>query len=250
MTTRGLVRLSTVVLPVVLFTLLSSSAAMACVAPTNDAIRAGLAKDLSKYPGVRVAVDDCVVTLSGTTERLPDKLDATKKAKHYGAVVSVVNNIAVAGPQVADSEIAAKVAKKLLYDRTFQGNVFDWYTVASNNGTVTVSGYAHTPMAKDSALALVEYATGVKDIVDKIEVLPLSTFDDSIRIAAARRIYGGTSFIGSNDPAHPIRIIVENGHVTLEGVVNSQVDRTRAFMAVSGLGGVFSVKNDLVVKRG
>ena len=55
---------------------------------------------------------------------------------------------------------------------------------------------------------------------------------------------------GAMDPAHPIRIIVENGHVILEGVVNSEVDRTVAGMKVSGLNGVFSMENKLAVKKG
>jgi len=227
-----------------------AASAMACVAPTNEAIRGSLTKDLAKYPGVTVSVDDCVATLSGTVDRLPDKLAAGRKAKSYGAVTNVVNKIGVGGIVVADNELATKLAKKLAYDRSNQGNVFDWYTIESKNGVVTIAGYAHNPMAKDSALNVVEDTKGVKDLVDKVEVLPLSSFDDSIRIAAARRIYGGSSFIGSMDPAHPIRIIVENGHVILEGVVGSELDRTMAGMKVNGLGGVFSVENKLVVKRG
>jgi len=231
-------------------TLLLASAAMACVVPTNDAVKGALSKDLAKYPGVMVSVDDCVATLTGQVGRFPDKQSAEKKAKHYGAISSVVNKISVAGPVVADNELASKLARKLAYDRTMQGNVFDWYTVSSQNGAVTVAGYAHNPMAKDSALILAANATGVKDLVDKIEVLPVSLFDDQIRVQAARRIYGGSSFIGASDPVHPIRIIVENGHVILEGVVNSELDRTVAGMKVNGLGGVFSVENKLEVKKG
>jgi len=233
-----------------LFSVLGAGSVMACVAPTNEAIKAGLTKDLAKYPGVSASVDDCVVTLTGQVNRFPDKQSAGKKARNYGAVSSVVNKISIAGPVVPDQELAAHTAKSLEYDRTFQGNMFDWYTVESHDGAVTVAGYAHNPMAKDSALTIVANMKGVKDVVDKIEVLPASFYDDQIRIAAYRRIYGGSSFIGSNDPAHPIRIIVENGHVILEGVVNSELDRTVAFMKVNGLSGVFSVENKLEVKRG
>ena len=231
------------------FTLLLAATAMACVAPTNDAVKSALAKDLAKYPGVVVSVDDCVATLTGQVDRFTDKQTAARKARRYGAITSVVNKISVGGPSVADNELAAKLARKLAYDRTMQGNVFDWYTVNSENGAVTVTGYAHNPMAKDSALSLAASTTGVKDLVDKIEVLPVSLMDDQIRMAAARRIYGGSSFIGAIDPIHPIRIIVDNGHVILEGVVNSELDRTVAGMKVNGLSGVFSVENKLEVKR-
>jgi hyperosmotically inducible protein len=230
--------------------LATASMAFACVAPTNDAVRGALAKDLAKYPGVAVRVDDCVATLSGNVDKYTDKQSAEHKAKHYGALVRIVNNIAVAGPAIPDAELAAKLARKLAYDRTMYGNVFDWFTVASNGGAVTITGYAHNPMAHDSALALVASSKGVKDVVDKVEILPVSLFDDQIRVAAARLIYGGSSFIGAMDPARPIRIIVENGHVKLEGVVNTMLDKTVAGMKVNGLFGVFSVQNDLLVKKG
>ena len=79
----------------------------------------------------------------------------------YGALNKIVNNISVGGPSVADAELANKLARKLAYDRSMQGNVFDWFTVSSQNGAVTVAGYAHNPMARDSALAEVASTTGV-----------------------------------------------------------------------------------------
>jgi hyperosmotically inducible periplasmic protein len=243
MTRKGLVSLG-------LSFLLSATMAFACAAPTNEAVRASLAKDLAKYPGVTVKVDDCMATLSGTVDRYTDKMSAAHKARSYGALSSIVNNINVGGSTVPDDQLASKLTKSLAYDRTMMGNVFDWFTVSVNQGAVTIGGYAHNPMAHDSALGIVETTNGVKDVVDKVEVLPLSSFDDQIRMAAARRIYGGTSFLGSMDPAHPIRIIVDNGHVMLEGVVISQVDKQMAAVKVSAMPGVFSVENHLQVKKG
>jgi osmotically-inducible protein OsmY len=231
-------------------TLLLGATAFACAPPTNDAVRASLSKDLAKYSGVTVSVDDCVATLTGQVDRFPDKQAATKKAKSYGAISRIVNNITVAGPVVSDADLTHKLSRELAYDRTFQGNAFDWFSVASQNGAVTISGYAHNPMAKESAMILAANTKGVKDLVDQVEVLPVSLFDDQIRIAAFRRIYGGSSFAGANDPEHPIRIIVDNGHVILEGVVISELDRTVAGMKVNGLSGVFSVENKLEVKKG
>src|ERR1017187_3494275 len=118
------------------FTLLLAATAMACVAPTNDAVKGALAKDLAKYPGVVVSVDDCVATLNGQVDRFTDKQAAARKARNYGAITSVVNKINVGGPAVADNELATKLARKLAYDRTTQGNVFDWYTADSQNGAV------------------------------------------------------------------------------------------------------------------
>ena len=217
--------------------------------PTDRAVQAALGKDLAKYPAVAVKVEDNVATLSGTVAKFTDKQSAERKAKSYGAVRRVANLITVDGPRVDDAELAQKLARSLSYDRSSQGNVFNWFDVAVNNGKVTVSGYARTPMDKESALSLAASTKGVRDLEDKIEVLPLSTFDDEIRIAAARRIYGGANYLHALDPAHPIRIIVKNGNVTLMGVVNSQVEKIQAAMRVNGLLGVFSVNNELQVAR-
>ncbi len=243
MTRKGLTFLSAAFL-------LLSTAAFACVVPTNNAVQEKLAQDLAKYPGINVKVDDCVATLSGSVDKYQDKLNAAKKAHSFGALTNVVNNIAVAGPTVADDVLQKKLATDLAYDRTFFGNVFDWFTVDVTNGAVTLGGYAHNPIAHESALAIVQDMKGVKDVTDQVEVLPTSMIDDGIRIQAARLIYGGTSFAGSMDPAHPIRIIVENGNVKLEGVVISPLDKQMAYMKVMGMPGVFSVENDLLVKKG
>ena len=254
MTRRGLVSFS-------LTFLLAAATAFACAPPTNDAIQASLSKDLAKYPGVSVKVDDCMATLSGSVDRYTDKLAAYHKAHSFGALTGVVNNIVVTGPVVPDEELAKKLARALAYDRSItdhfsvldfltEENAFDWFRVDVHHGAVTLTGYAHNPMAHDSALALVDFEKGVKDVVDQVEVLPVSMLDDDIRLEAFRRIYSGSSFIGSSDPTHPIRIIVDNGHVILEGVVITPLDKQVAGMKVLGMGGVFSVENKLQVKKG
>jgi hyperosmotically inducible protein len=254
MTRRGLVSFSLTIL-------LSAAMAFACAPPTNDAVQASMAKDLAKYPGVTVKVDDCMATLSGSVDRYTDKLAAVHKAHSFGALAGVVNNITVAGPVVPDEELAKKLTRALAYDRSIadhfsvldfltQENAFDWFKVDVNHGAVTLIGYAHNPMAHDSALAVVEFEKGVKDVVDQVEVLPVSMLDDHIRLEAFRRIYYGSSFIGAGDPTHPIRIIVDNGHVTLEGVVITPLDKQVAGMKVSAMSGVFSVQNHLQVKKG
>ena len=84
----------------------------------------------------------------------------------------------------------------------------------------------------------------MKDVIDDIQVDPVSPMDDRIRIAVARAVYG---FAPLNkyaiDPAKPIRISVQNGNVTLFGVVNSQADKNAAGIRANGVAGVFSVKN-------
>ena len=79
-------------------------------------------------------------------------------------------------------------------------------------------------------------------------MLPVSLFDDSIRVRTARAIYRD-SVLGryASDPVHPIRIVVDNGHVTLYGTVQSVMDKTIAGIRASSVPGTFSVENKLAV---
>jgi hyperosmotically inducible protein len=83
---------------------------------------------------------------------------------------------------------------------------------------------------------------------DQVEVLPLSPFDDNIRIRTLRGLERTGSlyryFMGVNPS---IRIVVKNGHVTLDGIVQNSMDRQMAYMAANGISGVFSVTNDLSI---
>ena len=103
-------------------------------------------------------------------------------------------------------------------------------------------------MDKDSALALVSTYPGVKDVVDEIDVDPVSMMDDQTRMAVARAVYGyGMLNKYAIDPAKPIRISVQNGHVELYGMVDSQADKDVAFIRANAVSGVFEVKNYLLV---
>jgi osmotically-inducible protein OsmY len=89
---------------------------------------------------------------------------------------------------------------------------------------------------------------GVDRVINRIEVLPLSRFDDGIRIRTLRAVSrtGGLHryFRGANPSIH---IVVDRGHITLEGVVDSEADRNLAYIAARGVAGAFSVKNNLRV---
>jgi osmotically-inducible protein OsmY len=87
-------------------------------------------------------------------------------------------------------------------------------------------------------------------VVNHIEVLPLSPFDDRVRVAVARAVYGQPSMNRYALGANPsIRIIVKNGNVTLEGVVDDVMSRNIANIQANGVAGVFSVTNNLRVVR-
>ena len=218
----------------------------------NDAqIQADVAKalDNKRFKNVTVAVQNGFVTLTGTVDVYADKEDADNRAHHRKNVKGVQNLIEVAGPRVDDVTLRDKLAEKLVYDRVGYGTTsFNAFTIGVQNGVVTLGGVAYGPTDKDSAVSLVSNYPGVKDVVDNIEVAPVSPMDDRIRLAEARAIYGAPQLNKyAIDPAKPIRITVINGNVTLSGVVDNQGDKDIAGIKANGVPGVFKVTNNLQV---
>jgi hyperosmotically inducible periplasmic protein len=201
-----------------------------------------------QFKNVKVTVENGVATLSGTVDLYEYKVDADKRAHKSKGVSAVRNEIQVAGPNMPDQELQSKLGEKLAYDRVGYGNVFNAITLNVQDGAVTLGGHARTYVDRDSALALVSTYPGVKDVTNNIEVDPVSLFDDQTRFAVARAVYGFPTLNKyAIDPEKPIRISVQNGHVELEGVVDSLADKETAFIRANGVPGVFSVKNDLQV---
>jgi hyperosmotically inducible protein len=219
----------------------------------NDAqIQADVAKalDNKRFKDVQVSVQDGVVTLKGSVDVYSAKEDADSKAHHRKNVKAVQNLIEVnGGSEIDDVQLRNKLAEKLAYDRVGYGTTaFNALTIGVQNGVVTLGGVAYGPMDKDSALSVVANYPGVKDVVDNIEVAPLSPMDDRIRLAEARAIYGAAQLNKyAIDPAKPIRITVVNGNVTLSGVVDTQADKDVANLKANGVPGVFKVTNNLQV---
>jgi len=205
--------------------------------------------DAKQLQDVNASVEDGIVTLTGSVSLYQDKLDAAKKVKKMSSVNGVRNQIAVAGENIPDAQLQQKLAKKLAYDRVgYYDNAFNYLALSVKDGVVTVSGDTYNDVARDSALAIVQRMPGVKDVVSEVKVLPVSSFDDSIRIRTARAIYRD-SVLGryATDPVDPIRIVVDNGHVTLYGTVQSNLDKTVAGLRANSVPGAFSVDNKLVV---
>ena len=203
-----------------------------------------------QFQNVKVTVDNGIATLTGAVDLYEYKADAGKRVLHAKGVTAVRNLIEVSGATVPDRELQAKLEEKLAYDRVGYGNVFNAVTVSVTSGVVTLGGHARTDVDKDSALALVATTAGVKDVVGEIDVDPVSSMDDRIRLDVARAVYGYASLNRyAIDPARPIRISVQNGNVELYGMVASQSDKDTAFMRANGVSGVFSVKNYLQVEN-
>jgi hyperosmotically inducible periplasmic protein len=113
---------------------------------------------------------------------------------------------------------------------------------------VTLFGQVTRPTLKSDAEAAVKSIEGVSSVVNNIEVLPPSPMDDQIRRAVYRAIYSEPALSRYSIQAVPsIHIIVKNGNVTLEGVVDNETDKNLAYLRASQVPNVFSVKNNLVV---
>ena len=123
--------------------------------------------------------------------------------------------------------------------------VFDNVQAEVDQGVVTLTGKVTMPFKSHDIERQVAKVNGVSQVRNQIEVLPVSQFDDELRLGIARAIYGNSNFWNYGSMVNPpIHIIVANGHVTLEGVVNSNVDRALARSLASGFL-AFSVTNNL-----
>ena len=226
--------------------------AVAQGANSNDAQIEGdvhKALDNKRFGNVSASVQNGVVVLTGTVDRYADKEDADRRAHHVSRVKGVDNEIQIGGSAIGDEALRDKLAKALSYDRVGYGTTaFNSITIGVKNGVVTLGGTVYGPMDKDSAISLVSNTPGVRDVIDNLEVAPVSPMDDQLRLRLARVIYGDPQLQKyALDPAKPIRITVVNGNVTLSGVVDSKMDRDVAGIRANGVPGAFKVVNNLQV---
>jgi hyperosmotically inducible protein len=126
--------------------------------------------------------------------------------------------------------------------------VFDNIAFKVDGSTVTLLGQVVRPSLKSDAENAVKHIEGVEKVVNQIEVLPTSPMDDRLRLELYRAIYGYPALekyaLGVQKP---IRIIVKNGHVMLEGVVDNESDKNLAGLRANSVPGIFSVTNNLQV---
>jgi hypothetical protein len=127
--------------------------------------------------------------------------------------------------------------------------IFDSVDAQVDNGIVTLSGKVTMPYKRDDLERRVKRLAAVKEVRNRIDVLPVSKFDDDLRYQIARAIYSNGNFRPYAFMVNPpIHVIVEHGHVTLEGVVNSEVDRMLARSIASNFL-AFDVKNQLKTEK-
>ena len=148
----------------------------------------------------------------------------------------------------SEERIQREVRHELLMLPYF--GVFDNISYKVDGLNVTLMGAVTRPTLKSDAENAVKRIEGVERVDNQIEVLPLSPMDDELRLRLYRAIYGYPALEKYAMPVvKPIRIIVKNGHVTLEGVVDSEADKNLAGMRANSVSNVFSVANNLVVSK-
>lgn len=162
-----------------------------------------------------------------------------------------VSLIGIAWPAVASAQAPERKDLQVFNDiadhvnRYTQLTIFDSISASVDSGRVVLTGWVTMPYKKDDIEKRVRTVDGVAAIDNKIGVLPVSQFDDELRFRIARAIYSNSSFWHYAAMANPpIRIVVNRGHVSLEGVVQSNVERQLARSLASGFG-AFEVKNEL-----
>jgi hyperosmotically inducible periplasmic protein len=175
----------------------------------------------NEFRHLQAMTEDGIVTPSGTVDLYQQKLDAAKRVRKLDKVQGVRTLVAVS-TTVPDAELAAKLDRKLYYARIGYDNQFNFVDVSVK-----------------------------KDVVDNIKVAPVSNFDDRIRISAMRAIYRDPVLSRyASDPALPIRVVVDNGKLSLYGTVASALDKQVAGIKANQVFGVFSVENNLEVVKG
>ncbi len=143
--------------------------------------------------------------------------------------------------------LAERIRKELVMLPWY--GVFDNLSFQLDGNKVTLLGQVSRPTLRSDAENVVKHISGVAEVANQIEVLPLSGFDNGIRLRVYRAVFGFSSLYRYGLGAQPsIRIIVKNGNVTLEGVVANATDRNLAELRANGVFGVFAVVNHLQVE--
>jgi osmotically-inducible protein OsmY len=219
--------------------------------PSDNAVKIVLEHRLTRYgllqgSQIQITVANGTITLNGEVA----SLDQKEKIAHYAHEVddtyAIQNNLTVRTANLTDQQIADSVRVRL--DKYVMWSIFDWVEPQVNNGVVTLSGWVVDSWHSDGYANQAKKAPGVKQVINKIQSLPVSFTDDHLRHQAARVIYedGILKDYGYRDvPA--IHIIVNMGVVTLLGTVNSTYDADRATSLVRYSTDAFNVIDQLQV---
>ena len=172
------------------------------------------------------------------------------------ATLMLATTAAVAAPSVSnetDASSLQQISKQVRHELVtlpYYG-VFDNLAYKIDGGTVTLFGQVVRPSTSEDAEKRVGKIAGVTQVVNNIEVLPPSPSDDNLRIQTYRAVFRSAGLYRYSTGANPsLHIIVNRGHITLEGVVGTEGDKRLAYFAARGVPGAFSVTNNIRAERG
>jgi osmotically-inducible protein OsmY len=211
--------------------------------PTDAQLQQTVEHEIASVkPGtpISVSVQSRIVTLDGTVSTLRTKRRLIDLVRKTPGVQRVDSTIQIARAE-NDQQLAAAVTRVL--QRYPRMSVYDYVNGVVNHAVVSLTGTLTDGLKQTEIVERIESIPGVQDIETQIGIPPVSQMDDRIRVAIARQIYGRSGLTNYSRAVPPVRILVDHGHVTLVGVVNSQVERQRAEMAARQVSGVFSVDN-------
>ncbi len=233
--------------------LILASATVLCAADigTNDARLQSLGKEkLSKAKvgdKVDIQVEDGAAILSGSVDSIGAKERASKEVAKIQGIVSVANNLNIVAGNT-DDQIAALAAHGVRLYPFY--TIFDNIELSVNNGRLKITGQVTQPWRKTDIGRIVSVVPGVKEVENDLEVLPLSPFDNQLRMRIAMAIYRDPLLSTYGVRADPtIHIIVNNGNVTLTGVVLNDVDKAAAGRDARFAATYFNLDNQLRVEN-
>ena len=166
------------------------------------------------------------------------------------AVILAIATPSVAAQKEASPQAVQRIQKEVRHEILMLPyfDVFDNIAFKVDGDDVTLFGQVTRPTLKTDVERVVKTIEGVEKVDNQIEVLPVSPNDDRLRLRLFRAIYGFNALQRYALPVvKPIRIIVKNGHVTLEGIVDSEGDKDLVNLRARGVSGSFSVTNNLTV---
>ena len=225
-----------------LVVILLGIAACATAAASDAELTRNIQRQLSNldYGSRRpvVAVTDSVVTISGTVASLWLKEETINRSLKVPGIASLVSELMITKPE-SDEKLAAEVSNRIQQYDLF--TVYDDIQGSVRNGSVRLTGAVTEDKKLSDIVERIAKVKGVQAIDNKVIVLPANQSDDQIRVAIANAIYRDESFRNYSMANPPIHVIVNNGRVTLTGIVRGEIEKRKALEAARFVNGVLSV---------
>jgi len=198
--------------------------------------------------GIKVSVvREGTVAPTGPVASAGAKQDLIAEVLKVDGVKEIVSELTI-GKAESDQKLAERVAEQMRRSTYF--TVFDEVQIGVDNGAVTLTGYVTQPIKSDDLARRASHVDGVREFVNRLEVLPASLSDDRLRTIIANTLYRDPAFSNyASQAVPPVHIIVRNSSVLLTGVVNNEVESRQAENIVRHIPGIIGVQNALRVER-